>query len=69
MYKGQNFSRALPFELPTGLGHEPVMELATPQDLHMHFTIILWSFSMKYNIQKLNLSSNTDISKTAWINV
>ena len=30
--------------------------------------MILWSFSTKYNIQKLNLLSKTDISTTAWIN-
>ena len=68
MYKGQNFSRVLSSEPPPGLLHEPVAELATPQNLHMHFTIILRSFSMKYNIQKLYLCLKKDISKTAWIN-
>ena len=39
-----------------------------PQNLYLHCRIILWSFFMKYDIQKLNLISKTDISKTAWIN-
>ena len=57
-----------PPEPPPGIHHEPVAELAKPQDLHLYFTIILWSFSMKCNIRKLNLCSKTDISKTVWIN-
>ena len=62
------FSKVLPSEPPPGLHHEPVTETAMPQDLHLHFTIILWSFSMKCNIWKPNLCSETGISKTAWIN-
>ena len=53
---------------PSRLHHEPTMELTALPDLHLQFTIISWSFVVKYNIQKLNLCSTTGISKTAWIN-
>ena len=39
-----------------------------PTDPHINCRIILWLFFTKYNIQKFNLLSKTDISKTAWIN-
>ena len=37
MYKGQNFSKALPSEPPPGLCRELVAELAIPEDLYLHF--------------------------------
>ena len=55
MKKDQNFSGVLP---PPRFCHEPVAELTAPQDTHLHFT----------TLQKLNLCSERDISKTAWTN-
>ena len=43
------------------------MELKAPRDRYQNFTIISWLFLMIQNILKLNLCSETDISKTAWI--
>ena len=65
--KNQNFSGSLPQEPPPRLSHEPAAKLTAPPDPHLHFTITSWSFVMKKNIQKLNLCSKTDISKTTWI--
>ena len=45
-------------EPPSGHRHEPIAELRTPRDCPPEF----------YNIQKLDLCSKTDITKTAWIN-
>ena len=45
-------------ELPPGLHHKPVADLTTPEDPPPAF----------YSIQKFNLHSKTDISKTALIN-
>ena len=41
---------------------------STLPDPHLHCRTNLWLFFEKFNIQKLNLLSKTDISKTAWIN-
>ena len=59
---------AFPPELSIGLCHEPNAKLTVPADTLFYCRIILRSFFTKYNIQKLNLFSKMDISKTVWIN-
>ena len=44
-----------------GLHHRPALKLTMPEDPHLHYRASLWSFFMKYNIQKLNLLSEMEI--------
>ena len=58
-FRCKNLSEALP--------HEPLTK-APPWICCRAYSTSLRSSPAFYNIQKLNLSSKTDISKTAWIN-
>ena len=64
MYKGQNFSKALPSESVPGLHHEPVgraYNSRLPLAFYNNFVTVFREIN--------NLCSKTDISKTAWIDL
>ena len=58
MYKGQNFSKALPSEPPPGLCHELVAELAIPEDLYLHFNNFVIVFHEMQHLKTQSLFRN-----------